>query len=204
MKLTSHLEDVISGKIYEQNTLLFSNADRIYRKTESWPESDFLKHWLRAAIVSSMSILNELILEDFKVTNEQEKVVNANVFKTNLHRLTERSVFELFKLLAGYHLTIFFRKERELELTQGEFEERVFSAFDFTRDDEKNYKELFLEYSGNPPRYFAHLFDQFFTKGYELPYEDKRTEAATVFFFESLFQSYSAFVKVLQENISKL
>ena len=204
MKLTSHLKDVISGKIYKQNTLLFNNADRIYRKTESWPDSDFLKHWIRAAIVSSMSILNDLIFEDFKVTNEQERVVNANSFKTNSQHLNERSVFELFKLLAGYHLTIFFKKERQLGLTQEEFEERVFSAFDFTRDDEKNYKELFLEYSSNPPPYLGHLFDQFFTKGYELPYEDKRTEAATVFFFESLFQSYSAFLKVLQENISNL
>jgi len=77
-----------------------------------------------------MSILNDLIFEDFKVTNEQERVVNANSFKTNSQHLNERSVFELFKLLAGYHLTIFFKKERQLGLTQEEFEERVFSAFE--------------------------------------------------------------------------
>lgn len=178
MGFFSHLGDAFSGKIYKQNTLVGANIVKILEKSQKLPNSKFIKHWSFACILSTDVILNYLLFE-----KQKNKV---NTFKNNIDKLTEDNVFEIIKLLAGHHLSVFKRNKNNIEflkkfnMNEEILENNIFSFFSFTRDDEKTFRELDKEFDEDSgTKYFLRLYQKIFEKAYEMP-DEKNFFSATL------------------------
>lgn len=169
MGFFSNLGDALSGKIYKQNTLIGGNIASLLEKSQKLPDSKFVKHWAFACTLSCNVSLDYLLFE--------KKGEEINAFKQNIGKLNESRVFEIIKLLMGYHLSVFKRNEgninflKKLNINIDGLGEDVFSIFAFTRDDEKNFRELDKEFDNDSAKYFLHLYQKIFEKAYEMPDE---------------------------------
>lgn len=170
MGFFGNLGDALSGKIYKQNTLVGANVAKLLEKSQSLPDSKFIKHWSLAAILSSDVALNFLLFE--KQGDE------INNFKKNIEKLNPEKVLVIIKLLVGHYLTAFKRNEgnktvlKRLNISEKNLEEDVFSTFSFDNDDKRIFEELDKKFDEDAARYFLALHKTIFERAYGMADEN--------------------------------
>lgn len=215
MGFFGNLGDALSGKIYKQNTLVGSNVIRLTKKVEARPQSDFVKQWVYSCVAGINALVNNLLFEDIKDKEGNDSMTFAdgakqslNPFKQNVGKLDEQKVFEIFKLLGGYHLAIFIQNEdnlsflKKVDFDAAKFEEEIFTIFDFTRADEATYQKLKEKFIENPAGYFITLYREVFNKAFGMP--DESNLAASMIFSDMLTNAHLIFMQILNEQIKEI
>ena len=206
MGFFSNLGDALSGKIYKQNTLIGSNVVKLIKKVEH--RQDFVKWWIYSCTASINGLLDKLLFQDLKTKDDEGKEIDFNNFKKNIERLNEQKVFEIFKLLGGHFLMVFLKNKdniaflKSVKLERKDFEEEITKIFDFNRKDEDDYKRLDEKFLANTAGYFLNLYDEVFSKGFEL--SPDKDLAASLVFSELLSNSYKNFMDILQDKIREI
>jgi hypothetical protein len=214
MGFFEYLGDTLSGKNYKRNTLVVPNVDRIAKKVENRPQPDFVQQWVYSCVISINTLLNNLLFESIKEEGGNDSIIledgskkPLNPFNENIEKLDEQRVFEIFKLLSGHYLAIFPQNEKNFSLLQKlefgttEFENEIFTIFDFTRADEATYRKLLGKFKKNPAGYFLTLYKEIFDKAFGMPNENNL--AACMIFSEMLSSSYIDFMQFLNQQIEE-
>ena len=145
MGLFKHFGDALSGKIEKHNILIGRNVNRIVNYAPASDEPAFIKNWVYACTIDIQATL-EMILP---IGKDIKPVEGLGYFSENINLFDEQKIFQIFKLLCGYHLFIFLKNENnnkfvnEIGLDKENFENKIFNIFGFTKDD----KSLYLEFS---------------------------------------------------------
>lgn len=201
MGFFSNLGDALSGKIYKQNTLIGSNIAKLLEKSQRLPDSKFIKRWSFVCMASIQVILEKLLFSN-AISSD------INVFKRNINKLNQDKVFELIKLLAGFHLSAFTSNEGNLaflkiaRLTKEEFDDDVFLIFSFTKDDKKLFKELDEKYKSNGAKYSICLYRALLKNGFDISEE---CDIFAVMAIRTIIHAaYQNFMDTLECEVKKL
>jgi len=206
MGLFSNFGDALSGKIYKQNTLIGSNVAKLINKVES--RQDFIKCWIYSCVASIDGLLDMLLFQDLKGKDDKGNEIDFNDFKKNIEKLNEQKVFEIFKLLSGHFLMVFLKNKdnvaflKSVKLKKEDFEEEIITIFDFTKSDNEDYKKLDKKFSTNAAGYFLNLYDEIFSKGFEI--SSNNDVGASLVFSKLLSNSYQNFMIILQDKVKEI
>ncbi len=163
MGFFSNLGDAFSGKNQKRSELIFKKIEKLLNKQQRFSGNDLVVYFLSSMILS-ISIDLEFIL--FKEGGE------INVFKKNINSLDEEKTFEFMKLLVTRYLSSFKRNVdfdqiiKVYNIKTKQLEEEVFTFFSFTRENEKDYKELDNIFDKNTSKYFRILTKKILNKAY--------------------------------------
>ena len=163
MGFFSNLGDAFSGKNQKRSELIFKKIEKLLNKQQRFSGNDLVVYFLSSMILS-ISIDLEFIL--FKEGGE------INVFKKNINSLDEEKTFEFMKLLVTRYLSSFKRNVdfdqiiKVYNIKTKQLEEEVFTFFSFTRENEKDYKELDNIFDKNTSKYFRILTEKILNKAY--------------------------------------
>ena len=91
---------------------------------------------------------------------------------------------------------------KSVKLERKDFEEEIITIFDFTKKDEEDYKNLDEKFSTNAAGYFLNLYDEIFSKGFEL--SPDKDLAASLVFSKLLSNSYQNFMDILQDKVKEI
>ncbi len=164
MGFFSNLGDTFSGKNQKRSELIFKKIEKLLNKQQRFSGNDLVVYFLSSMILS-ISIDLEFIL--FK-----EEGGEINVFKKNINSLDEEKTFEFMKLLVTRYLSSFKRNVdfdqiiKVYNIKTKQLEEEVFTFFSFTRENEKDYKELDNIFDENTSKYFRILTEKILNKAY--------------------------------------
>lgn len=164
MGFFSNLGDAFSGKNQKRSELIFKKIEKLLNKQTEIFGNDLVVYFLSSMILS-ISIDLEFIL--FK-----EGGGEINTFKKNINSLDEEKTFEFMKLLVTRYLSSFKRNVdfdqiiKVYNIKTKQLEEEVFTFFSFTRENEKDYKELDNIFDKNTSKYFRILTEKILNKAY--------------------------------------
>lgn len=164
MGFFSNLGDAFSGKNQKRSELIFKKIEKLLNKQTEIFGNDLVVYFLSSMILS-ISIDLEFIL--FK-----EGGGEINTFKKNINSLDKEKTFEFMKLLVTRYLSSFKRNVdfdqiiKVYNIKTKQLEEEVFTFFSFTRENEKDYKELDNIFDKNTSKYFRILTEKILNKAY--------------------------------------
>lgn len=203
MGLFSYAKNVALGKIYKQNNLVNNNIASLLKRTEQFFESKFIDAWSKSCIVSIHVSLEYFLFENLGKSNE------INSFRKNIDKLNDKKVFEIIKLLAGYHLTVFEKNKdnikilKEYNLDKNILFDKIFTIFSFNSDDINTFYELNEEYDIDFAKHSIHLYKKIFEKAF-LMSEEKNAFSALLM-RKIIHTNYAkVFIVSLQEEINQL
>ena len=162
MGLFKHLGDAFSGKIEKHNILIGRNVNRVVNYVPASDEPTFIKNWIYACTIDIQATL-EMALP---IGKDIKPVEGLGYFSENINLFDEQKVFQIFKLLCGYHLFIFLKNENntkflnEIGLSKENFENKIFNIFEFTKDDKSLYLEFSKLSSDDVANYALNLWDE--------------------------------------------
>jgi len=129
MRFLSYIRELLSGRIYYKNKLIFSNMVKIYKNVEKKPESDFVRIWTTLS-VSSIGVLFERLL------------FGENSLKAiNIRKLDEIKMFEAFQLIGVCLVDLFLMRKsalavlRQEGLDEHKFRNEILSIFNLSGND---------------------------------------------------------------------
>ncbi len=140
-----YIWDVITGKIGLQNVLLADNVEKITKRIKSYPETSFTYIWATVCVYTIFSFLLEIFFKD--------KSDFTKYLRTNVRKLDKEQVYDIFKLLGGFHLAIFLYNEstedhfKDLGVSKENFIKDIFTILDYSPKDtdfyNRNYNKVF-------------------------------------------------------------
>ena len=188
-----YLNDLLTGKIYKENTLICNNISVLLTKIAQIKEPFFEKDWVMAACVSIVYFLQTVIFETSSY-KEQDIEINLNPLAKHKKLLNEEKTYELMKFICTHHLISFLAHEdnisfiQELNYTQRDFEEEVFKLFNFTKQNEKEYYDLKALIHRDFKLFSFTFYKMFLIKG--LGNENEFDPTAVTFFTSLLTKHY--------------
>lgn len=160
MGFFSKLRDVLSGKIYKENTLIYENTIKLLNKTIQLPKNNFynrfIKYWITICI---FSISENLDL--FLFGKKSEGISPIYTLKRNLNKLNEYKINEIIKILVCYYISATKKNDlssnflKKHNINHKDFEKEIFSFFSFNSEDIKTFRNLDNKYT-NEPTVFPH------------------------------------------------
>lgn len=203
MGILTYLTDAFSGKIYRQNTLIGDNIKRLLKNLEA--KSGFIKTWSYFCIVSVDALLSSLLFTDLKTGDSDGKKFDFNPFNKISGKLNGHKTYEIVKLIVAHFLAVFLKNEdnsnflKTLKITRKKFEGEIFTIFEFTRNNEINYKEMDKKFDSNTAGYYLGLYDKIFTIGFKT--QSDHNLPNSLVFSKLLSNSYINFMNELQNNL---
>ncbi len=161
MGLFKYLGDALSGKIEKNNILIGRNVNRIINYVPS-QDPIFIKNWVYACTVDIQATL-EMILP---IGRDIKQAGGLEYFNENINLFDEQKVFQIFKLLCGFHLFIFLKNEdsnkfiNEIGLSKEIFENKIFNIFEFSQHDKSLYFEFSKSFNNDASNYALSLWDE--------------------------------------------
>lgn len=149
MGFFSKLGDAASGKTYKYNTLIGSNVNRIIGRVSNWPDPNFVKDWVYAAVYCADKTFETLLFPEKETKDEQEIFGH---FKNNIHLSDKEKLFLCFKLLGGFYLFLFLKNKEnnnflvETGLSKKDFKQQILDIFEFDQNDKALYSKLTAAY----------------------------------------------------------
>lgn len=182
MALINKIKNKLFLNTNTSTNYLEKHVDLLINKIYAIPEPSFIRDWSSSCLASCHVLLKKILTE------------KENFLSKYKQEMSEEEVVMLIKMIVTSHYIVFINNFspaslKKINLSKKDFEDSIFSLFDFNNEDRKNVKKLNEQYIKNTDKFPIATCDQIMKK-LNIKAKDP---ALLVYLSGGLMGSYKAF-----------